>query len=160
MGVALRRFQLLCQFGFLLAEILLRCIARAQTALKLGLCRLQFAYFRGLSGKLPPKICDHLVPLSNFCTRDLAVVAGIAQLFFKGGLSGTGLLLAWLWLGRSNDVSRPMRADTVSEETNRDNEQNSGGIEHPDIPPCGLARNWQDATGEMRRTASAIRTTI
>ena len=77
--------------------------------------------------------------MSNFRTRDLAVVAGIAQLFFQGRLSGAGLLLAWLWLGRFNDVSRPMRADTVSEETNSDNEQNSGGIKHPDIPPGGLA---------------------
>src|SRR5579862_1623708 len=139
MGVAFRRFQLLRKCGFLLAEILPRCIARTQIGLKLRLCRFQFAYFRGLSGKLPPKVRDHLVSLSNFRTRDRAVVAGIAQLFFKRGLSGTGLLLAWLWLGRSNDVSRPMRADTVSEETNSDNKQNSGGIEHPDIPPGGLA---------------------
>src|SRR5437868_13464009 len=106
MGVVLRRFQLLRKCGFLLAEILFRYLARTQIALKLGLGRFEFADLPRLSGKLPPKIRYHLVALRELCLGDHAVMTGIAQLFFKSGLSRTGLLLAWLWLEALDDVSR------------------------------------------------------
>src|SRR5437016_10865004 len=96
MGVVLRRFQLLRKCGFLLAEILFRYIARTQIALTLGLGRFEFADLPRLSGKLPPKIRDHLVALGELCLGDHAVMAGIAQLFFKRGLSGALVLLDWL----------------------------------------------------------------
>ena len=156
MGVVLGRFQLLRKFGFLLAEILFRCVTRTQIALKLGLRHFQFADVPGLPGKLPPKIRDHLVALSNFRTRDLAVVAGIAQLFFKRGLNRAGLVLDGLWSRGFDDFSRPTHADAVGEETDGHKKQNSGGIEHPDVPPCGVAREWEDAMWEIRRTVSAI----
>src|ERR1700740_1846994 len=138
MRLVLGRFQLLRKCGFLLTEVLFRRISRTQISLKLGLRRFQFADLAGLSGKLPPKIRDHPVALSDFRTRNLAVVAGIAQLFFKRGLSG-----ALLWRSglreRALDVfSRSPRADAVSEETDGHKKKNSSGIEHPDIPPCGL----------------------
>src|SRR6266536_1969885 len=96
MGAVLRRFQLPRKCGFLLAEILFRCITRTQIGLKLRLRRFQFIYFRGLLGKLPPKIRDHRVALSDFRTSELAVVAGITQLLLKRGLSGAVFLLDWL----------------------------------------------------------------
>ena len=93
MGVVLRRCQLLRKYGFLLAEILFRCITGTQIALQLGLRHFQFADLPGLSGKLPPKIRDHLVALGELCLGDHAVMAGIAQLFFKRGLSRAMLVL-------------------------------------------------------------------
>src|SRR5579863_581052 len=156
MGVALRRFQLLRQCGFLLAEVVFRCITRTQIGLKLALGGPHFAYFCGLSGELPSKICDHLVALSDFCTSNLLVMASIAQSFFKRGLSAIGLRLAWLWLGRFHGVSPSMRADTVSEETNSDNDQNARITQHPDVPPRGLSRKCRDATQQMQRTILAI----
>src|SRR4029077_2943225 len=156
MGVVLCRFQLLRKFGFLLAEILFRYIARTQIAFKLGLGGFKFVYFRGLSGKLPPKIRDHLIALSDFRTRERALMAGIAQLFFKKGLSSVMFVLDGLWGGGFDGFSRPTHAEAVSEETDGHKKQNSGGIEHPDVPPSRLAGEWEDAMGEGRRTFSAI----
>src|ERR1700687_2364889 len=150
MGVVLRRFQLLRKFGFLLAEILFRCIPCTQIALKLGLRGFEFADLPGLSGKLPPKIRDHLVALSDFGTCKLAVVAGIAQLFFQRGLSWAGLVLNGMRGGGVDGLNRPTHADAVSEETDGHKKQNSGGIEHPDVPPSGFAGEWEDAMGEDR----------
>src|ERR1700739_1889356 len=156
MGVVLGRFQLLSKSGFLLAEIPFRCVSSALITLKLGLRRFEFADLAGLSGELPPKIRDHPVALSDFRARDLAVMAGIAQLFFKRGLSRARHALGGLWCGGVNGFSRPTHTDAVSEETDGHKKQNSGGVEHPDVPPGGIAGEGEDATGEIRRTVAAI----
>ena len=122
-----------------MTEVFPTRITGTQIALKLGLRRFQSVYFRGLSGKLAPEVCDHLVAVRDFCTRDLAVVAGVAQLFFEGGLSGTWSLLAWLWYGGFDDVSRSTHTDAICEETHGYKKQNPGGIEQPDVLPGGLA---------------------
>ena len=83
-------------------------------------------------------------------------MAGIAQLFFKRGLSWAGLVLNGLRCGGVNGFNRPTHADAVSEETDGRKKQNSGGIEHPDVPPRRLAGEWEDAMGKIRRTVSAI----
>ena len=95
MGVVLRRFKLLCEPGLLIAALLFRDVARTRIVLNLGLSRSHFVDFRGLSGELQPKIRDQSVASRDLGTRDLEVVTGIAQLFFKGGLSRTSFLLAW-----------------------------------------------------------------
>src|ERR1700757_2114567 len=100
MGALLRRFQLVRKCSLLLAEILFRRIAGTQTALKLGLRGFQLVDCRGLSGELPPKIRDHLVALSNFRSRDLPVVACIAQFFLNRSLSRAQHRLTWLWSWR------------------------------------------------------------
>src|ERR1700685_4002837 len=97
------------------------------------------------------KIRDHSVALCDFRARDFVVMARIAQLLCERRLS-------WCWCARLREdspggVGSAAYADPVGEETESDEQEDSGGVQYPDMTPGGFTRGRENTMGEIRKGA-------
>jgi hypothetical protein len=151
MGIVLGGVQLPSQIRSLLDEVLSACVARSHITVQSLLCRFHLIDFGRLLGQLVTEVGDRFVALLDLCTRDFALMARIAQLFFKRDLG----LCKRLGGGLPGNLGWVVDTNPISVEADGEEKKNPGGIEDPHLRPRYAIGERGKAMGMRRKIACA-----